>query len=207
VNGSDTAIVQFMEEAGFEVISTWAMGNTLEELTEAGKAHVNLVVSSTGLGVAKALKELFGTPYVIGTPIGSVYQEQLKQALHAAADVGEANHIFSELSAPEIAVIGESVTSLSLAQAIELTYQKGVKVLCTTECPNKLLRANDTLTFDEDDVIEALANIKTVIADPLYRPICPEHAKFIPLPAESFSGRLYRNEIPNLVSNFDTFAL
>ena len=207
VNGSDTAIVQFVKKAGFEVISTWAMGNTLEELAEAGKAHVNLVVSSTGLGVAKALKELFGTPYVIGTPIGSVYQEQLKQALHAAADVGEANHIFSELPAPEIAVIGEAVTSLSLAQAIELTYQKGVKVLCTTECPNKLLRANDTLTSDEDDVIEALANIKTVIADPLYRPICPEHAKFIPLPAESFSGRLYRNEIPNLISNFDTFAL
>ena len=207
VNGSDTAIVQFVKNAGFDVISTWAMGNTLEELAEAGKAHVNLVVSSTGLGVAKALKELFGTPYVIGTPIGSVYQKQLKQALHAAADAGKSNHIFSELPAPEIAVIGEAVTSLSLAQAIELTYQKGVRVLCTTECPNELLRANDTLTFDEDDVIAALTNVKTVIADPLYRPICPEHATFIPLPAESFSGRLYRNEIPNLISNFDTFAL
>ena len=104
-------------------------------------------------------------------------------------------------------MIGEAVTSLSLAQAIELTYQKGVKVLCTTECPNKLLRANDVLTSDEDDVIEALANIKTVIADPLYRPICPEHAKFIPLPAESFSGRIYRNEIPNLIADFESFVL
>ena len=104
-------------------------------------------------------------------------------------------------------MIGEAVTSLSLAQAIELTYQKGVKVLCTTECSNELLRTNDVLTSDEDDVIEAFANVKTVIADPLYRPICPEHATFIPLPAESFSGRLYRNEIPNLISNFDTFAL
>ena len=207
INGSDTEIVKFVEDAGFEVISTWAMKNTLEELSQAGKAHVNLVVSSTGLGVAKVLNELFGTPYVIGTPIGTAYQEQLKQTLLAAVSGCETNTAFSKLPDPKIAVIGEAVTSLSLAQAIELTYQKGVKVLCTTECPDGLLREHDILTSDEDEIIAALENITTVIADPLYRPICPEHATFIPLPAESFSGRLYRNEIPNLISGFQEFVL
>ena len=226
VNGAAQAMKKFVEDAGFEVISTWAMGNTLEELSEAGKAHVNLVVSSTGLGAAKALNEMFGTPYVIGTPIGSAYQEQLKQALHAAAkggkaadggetgkaaDGGETGNagktamkpvICSELPEYEIAVIGEGITSLSLAQAIELEYRKGVKVLCATECPKELLRAKDVLTADEDDVIAALEGAKMVIADPLYRPICLAEAEFIPLPAECFSGRIYRNEIPNLISNF-----
>ena len=203
VNGSDASMVKFLKDAGFEVISKWAMGSTLEELTEAGSASVNLVVSATGLGAAKALKELFGTPYVVGTPIGAVYQEELKNVLLEAAKGITSELEMSSLPNSEIAVIGEGVTSLSLAQAIELEYGIGVKVLCATECDKKLLRTKDVMTNGEEDVIEALQGMKMVIADPLYRPICPKDAKFMSLPAESFSGRIYRNEIPNLVERFE----
>ena len=203
VNGSDASMVKFLENAGFTVISKWAMGSTLEELTEAGRASVNLVVSVTGLGVAKVLKELFGTPYVVGTPIGAAFQEELKHALLNTAKGGSSDLEWSSLPNSEIAVIGEGVTSLSLAQAIELEYGIGVKVLCATECEKTLLRAKDVLTSDEEDVVEALSGMKMVIADPLYRPICPKDAKFMNLPAESFSGRIYRNEIPNLIERFE----
>ena len=203
VNGSDASMVKFLENAGFTVISKWAMGSTLEKLTEAGRASVNLVVSVTGLGVAKVLKELFGTPYVVGTPIGAAFQEELKHALLNTAKGGSSDLEWSSLPNSEIAVIGEGVTSLSLAQAIELEYGIGVKVLCATECEKTLLRAKDVLTSDEEDVVEALSGMKMVIADPLYRPICPKDAKFMNLPAESFSGRIYRNEIPNLVDRFE----
>ena len=203
VNGSDASMVKFLENAGFTVISKWAMGSTLEELTEAGRASVNLVVSATGLGVAKVLKELFGTPYVVGTPIGAAFQEELKHALLNTAKGGSSDLEWSSLPNNEIAVIGEGVTSLSLAQAIELEYGIGVKVLCATECERTLLRNKDVLTSDEEDVMEALSGMKMVIADPLYRPICPKDAKFMTLPAESFSGRIYRNEIPNLIERFE----
>ena len=203
VNGSDASMVKFLENAGFTVISKWAMGSTLEKLTEAGRASVNLVVSVTGLGVAKVLKELFGTPYVVGTPIGAAFQEELKHALLNTAKGGSSDLEWSSLPNSEIAVIGEGVTSLSLAQAIELEYGIGVKVLCATECEKTLLRAKDVLTSDEEDVVEALSGMKMVIADPLYRPICPKDAKFMNLPAESFSGRIYRNEIPNLIERFE----
>ena len=203
VNGADASIVKFLEEEGFEVISKWAMGSTLEELSEAGRASVNLVVSATGLGAAKALKEMFGTPYVVATPIGKAYQKELKEALIGAAEKGETEVKVSNLPSCEIAVIGEGITSLSLAQAIELEYGRGVKVLCATECEKGFLREKDVITPDEEDVIEALKGIKMVIADPLYRPICPADTKFIPLPAENFSGRIYRNEIPNLIAGFE----
>ena len=203
VNGADVSIAKFLEDAGFEVISKWAMGSTLEELSEAGRASVNLVVSATGLGAAKALKEMFGTPYVVGTPIGKAYQKELKEALIGAAEKGETEVKVSNLPSCEIAVIGEGITSLSLAQAIELEYGRGVKVLCATECEKGFLREKDVITPDEEDVIEALKGIKMVIADPLYRPICPADTKFIPLPAENFSGRIYRNEIPNLIAGFE----
>ena len=203
VNGSDLSMVQFLEKSGFEVVSKWAMGSTLEELMEAGRAHVNLVVSATGLGVAKALKEMFGTPYVIGTPIGTAYQEILKQELLNAAKNKSFELTKSELPKCEIAVIGEGITSLSLAHAIELEYQKGVRVVCTTECPKHLLREKDVFASDEEDVIAAMEDVKMVIADPLYKPVCPKDAAFVPLPAESFSGRIYRNEIPNLITGFE----
>ena len=209
VNGSDQSVKTFLEREGFEVISSWAMGSSLEEIANAGRASVNLVVSAAGLGAAKALKEMFGTPYVVGTPIGAAYQNVLAQRLLEAAKTckmpedGKGTVWPSSIPASDIAVIGEGITSLSLAQAIELEYCRGVKVLCATECEKALLREKDVLTPYEDDIIEALQGIKMVIADPLYRPICPKNAKFISLPAENFSGRIYRKDIPDLIARFE----
>ena len=209
VNGSDQSVKTFLEREGCEVISSWAMGSSLEEIANAGRASVNLVVSAAGLGAAKALKEMFGTPYVAGTPIGAAYQNVLAQRLLEAAKTckmpedGKGTVWPSSILASDIAVIGEGITSLSLAQAIELEYSRGVKVLCATECEKALLREKDVLTPYEDDIIEALQGIKMVIADPLYRPICPKNAKFIPLPAENFSGRIYRKDIPDLIARFE----
>ena len=46
---------------------------------------------------------------------------------------------------------------------------------------------------------------KIVIADPMYRPVCPAGVKFISLPHEAFSGRIYRKEIPRLVIGVEEF--
>lgn len=215
VNGSDESMKMFLEKSGFEVISCWAMGSTLEEMAEAGRASVNLVVSATGLEAAKTLQELFGTPYVVGTPIGITYRKALMKALVETAASKEwtkpgentkacaQSTIISDLTTCEIAVIGEGITSLSLAQAIELEYGTGVKVLCATECDKGFLREKDVLVSCEDDITDALRDVKMVIADPLYRPICPAGTAFISLPAENFSGRIYRSHIPNLIAEFE----
>ena len=57
----------------------------------------------------------------------------------------------------------------------------------------------------ETELEEALKTAKTVIADPLFRPICPKEARWIDLPTEAFSGRIYRSRIPNLTANFEAF--
>ena len=41
-----------------------------------------------------------------------------------------------------------------------------------------------------------------MIADPLYRPIVPQGSQFFPLPHEAYSGRIYRKQIPNLVTTW-----
>jgi hypothetical protein len=205
VNGTDNAIAKFLEHSGYRVLSRWAMGSTLEELTQAGGAHVNLVVSATGLGAAKALQELFGTPYVIGVPMGNDYSAKIREALDQAVSTGENQAPVSDLPGQEILVIGEGITSLSLASALELATGNGAAVVCPTECDLRILRNKDLLLQSEEQIQQAMAQAKIVIADPLFQPICPPDVRFVKLATESFSGRLYREQIPNLVTEFQTF--
>ena len=53
---------------------------------------------------------------------------------------------------------------------------------------------------DEDDIIPLLHPEDTIAADPMYKPVCPPDSDFYPLPSEAFSGRIYRKDIPNLIS-------
>ena len=205
VNGADASIVRFLESTGYRVLSRWAMGSTLEELKSAGGAHVNLVVSAAGMGAAKVLKELFGTPYVVGVPVGA-FGEEIKEALRRAAETGEDQHPAVSLPGQEVVVIGEGVSSVSLACALEIATGQGVQVLCPTECEGYPLREKDAAVSGEEEIQQALSAARVVIADPLYRPICPETIRFVELPVEAFSGRIWRERIPNLISGFETFV-
>ena len=238
-NGQDESIVRWLEGEGFEVVSKWAMGSSLDEIKRSAKADVNLVVSAAGLGAAKVLYERFGMPYAVGVPIGNelpglladqmIINVRKFRELDAAANLeadgkaaDKASFESREISVESgiflngeeredgrsyekgfAAVIGEGVFSLSLASSIEMECGIPAKVLCATECPEDILRECDRMTPDEDDIIPELRGAAYVIADPLYRPIVPESAKFIPLPSEAFSGRIYRDEIPDLISEFD----
>ena len=68
INSTLDSIKEFLSRH-FEIISTFAMGSSIEDIQRAGEADVNLVISSVGVLAAKALEERFHTPYVIGTPI------------------------------------------------------------------------------------------------------------------------------------------
>ena len=206
VNGTDRAIAAFLEQAGWKVQSRWAMGSSLEEIAGAAAAHVNLVVSETGLEAAKVLRQRFGTPYVVGVPWGKAWGEMLARALETAAKTGE--HRLPRVGQGEggIVLIGESVATVSLASAIELATGRRTRVLCPTGAERSLLREGDSLCRDEEELEAHLKGAELVIADPLFRPICPETVKFVELPAESFSGRIFREQIPELVTGLEDFC-
>ena len=187
VNGQAESIIQWAQLQGYEVLSAWAMGSTLEDIVRAGEAHMNLVVSAGGLKAAKVLEKRFGTPYIVGVPMDGTID-------------------ISDLPGDEIVVVGEGVYSLSLACALERYLNRGVRVICTTGGDGKILRTKDLMLRDEVEIEIALQSAEMIIADPLYQPICPQRARFVPLPAEAFSGRIYRSQIPNLMADFKSFA-
>ena len=224
VNGQAESIARWLEDRGFEVTSKWAMGSSLEEISRSGEADVNLIVSASGLGAGRVLYRKHAIPGVIGLPIGPKQSGYIEDALNRAASEYRAfrhnipvneragltrvrihpNDLDPVVKDEVVAVIGEGIMSFSLANAIRFETGRKTKVLCATECPEGILRDWDVMTPDEDDIIPELEGVYAVIADPMYKPVCPDTAKFIPLPAESFSGRLYRKGIPDIIRNPDT---
>lgn len=201
VNGTVDSMKNFLRENGFELVSCYAMGSSLGDLEKAGNAGVNLVVSSVGLPAARVLREKFGTPYVVGTPIGPmgrVVAEDLRRALKTGDNMISCTKR-PPASEAEIAVIGEAVTSASLAAAISMSRGKPVKLICPLEAEDALFVAGDERAAYEEEQEELLKGMPVIVADPMYRPICPSDSLFYELPHEAFSGRIYRRKIPDLV--------
>ena len=193
------ALKENLEQYGWEVLSSWAMGDTLETLARAGEAAVNLVVSSVGLRAAQVLQEKFGTPYVVGAPvagyakvISKVLEHTLEKELNASRISAKIPYLHHRLtSKPEITLIGEPVLMGSLAAAIEASYGRSVQVLCPIKESEGLLSEKDQFIQGEEAMEEALKDAKIIVADPLYKPICPPESEFYPLPHIAFSGRIY----------------
>lgn len=216
-------MIELIENNEWHVLSTWAMGDTLETLSKAGSAAVNLVVSSVGLKAAEVLYERFGTPYVIGTPCvidtphvidSSVdtdsYMKQLTDTMQNAVqnrlqqESSEKNsdnqsvyipYLHNRLDAPaSITLIGEPVQMGSLASAIEQKYHQSVRILCPLQMHENLLCAKDCAVNGEEDIQKQLSDTPIIVADPLYRPVCPKESQFFELPHIAFSGRIYLNK-------------
>ena len=49
-----------------------------------------------------------------------------------------------------------------------------------------------------EQVLQRSKNVKGIVADPLYRPVCPENVAFYELPHIAFSGRIYKKKLPVL---------
>lgn len=97
---------------------------------------------------------------------------------------------------PEITLIGEPVMMGSLAAAIEETYKKPVRVLCPLSETDGLLSEKDEKVRGEEAMEEKLKHAGIIVADPLYRPICPKDCQFYELPHIAFSGRIYLKKLP-----------
>ena len=206
VNSTLDSIKEFLSKH-FEIISTFAMGSSIEDIQKAGEADVNLVISSVGFPAAKVLEERFSTPYVIGTPVKG-FAGIIAEKLIDAAWTGKSQAAYFSVTssgknisraANGIYIIGESVISQSLKAAMALKQGIDATVICPLETEPEYIGENVLLFSSEEEIKAAIAEAKTVIADPIYKTICADETNFIALPHEAFSGRIYRKEIPDLM--------
>ncbi len=195
-------ICRNLEVCGWQVSTVWAMGQTLEDLTRSCEAEVNLVVSSVGLPAARLLWEELHMPYVVGTPLGSfagTVCESLTGVTEQEPGGMPVAYFRDRLDTPAaITVIGEPVTAGSMAALIEKEVGVPARVLCPLEEWEGLLTPNDRAVRGEEELMEELTGTKILVADPLYRLVCPEDCQFVEMPHIAFSGRIYGEKLPDL---------
>lgn len=85
LNGSVESMEEWLAESGFTAGACLAMGSSLEDISSAGEADVNLVVSYGGLAAARELEMRFGTPWIAGVPVGKVFAAELAEKVMEAA--------------------------------------------------------------------------------------------------------------------------
>lgn len=199
LSGFEASVKNILCTAGFNVVSSWSMESSFDEIINAAQAHVNLVVSSTGYKAAKVMEEKLGIPYVVGTPIGK-FTDKIIQHLKTAADTQKSIISYADRNITEdtdIMILGETVISESLAAAISEKYNVNPKVLCTVETEDNLLLESDVFAFEEEDLEEAVKKARIVIGDPLLKYSCPKECEFHELPHVACSGRMYVKKMPD----------
>lgn len=201
------SIEKFLESAGFIKGVSLSIGSSLEEIARISLGDVNLVVSYGGLKCAKVLKDRFNIPYVVGVPLGKEINRLLIKGINEACKSGKNHVIYKDFveksdifhkssvmsdNTKTVGIIGETVMSNSLACQLELNDTHILtRVFCPVDTCDELLRKQDLITPWEDDIMAAVKEIDVLVADPLYKPVCPEKVKFVEQPHEAFSGRIY----------------
>ena len=207
VVGNVEALLDWCAAEGFDVISSWAMHTTLSDIARSAEADVNLVLSSTALDAAKVLQERFGTPYVVGLPMGDAACARMADLLKEAALTGVSKTLWETEAADakgttgaHALIIGEPVYAASLRWVLG---DRNIRVLCPLEDPCGCLRDTDLQSWREPVIRAALAEADVIYADPLYRNLLPAGSlestspkEFHDVPSENYSGRMYRDRIP-----------
>ncbi len=236
VNGQIESIEKYLSDNGLKVISNLALSCDPDKIKNAASASVNLVISSVGIKLAEYMLKEFNIPYVVGVPYGKQMKQDILDALNDVGDdinnvganyrsprMGEhcepeivfASNLGKNFKNEKIFIIGESITSKSLAKAIYCKYGHTAAVISPVELGNTYhgdivknlkvrenvaLEKQDYFVEDEDEIEKIIKDAKMVIADPLYKPIVSNKTIFINNPHEGFSGRLFRKDIINLIA-------
>ena len=209
INSNVQDIKDYLQELGYEIVSCWSMGSSLEAIKKTATASVNLVVSVSGLAVAKYLKKKYDMPYVIGLPIGKTGEEQLalklKDSLISAEeqqDIAESKEVVC--TGRKVLVIGEQICANAIREVLRNEYDmQNVDVATFFTLNKEIATKNDIHIENECHIIKILreGGYDVVIGDPLIKQLLPKenHVYYINVPHAGVSSRLYWKQSAQLM--------
>ncbi len=163
-----------LTNAGWEINSLWAMGESLDRIKNAAGADLNLVVSSTGMKAAALLNRRFGIPWTAGCPVDG-FEEKLFEAMDRT--MADKVSWVAYLPADKDGRIPENLRTAGEGRTVSKDIRK---------------TAGDRMTLIGEPV--------TMGSDPMYEYVCPADCRLIRLSHLAFSGRTYRKEFRNLLT-------
>ncbi len=190
--------IRLLKECGVKNPSVWGRNAKLEQIAQAAGAKLNIVVSSSAVSSAKKLYQKYGTPYVIGFPIGEKetqsWKKKIKALLNGTAYEEESCEICK--NGKRALIVGEQVTSNALRNLLRTEFDYEQVDVASFFCMESVCaEENDRKLKDEDELIEMSVEkgeYDLIICDPFVYPVFPYQAKYrVPYPHTAISGRTY----------------
>lgn len=186
-----SGVLTWAQMQGYRVLSQPGGTVTAQQLKQMGRAELNLVTSVSGLAAAKYLRSRFGTPYITAAPFG---ENQAAPALtQEAADV---------------LIISEQFTANAVRNAlVHHGMAKGADVATFFQL-DKSCAQNGDKKIKGEDAARALLNsgkYRTIIADPLLRPLVSSDCNWIDLPHKALNSYGEVSPISLLGTNLDNW--
>lgn len=213
--------ISLFQSNGINVLNSFGMENSLENIPYANKASLNLVVSSSGFKAALYMKESYNIPFVCETPMGdgSIALRRVKAFLKGEICAENENcSCRNNETCERILVAGDQIISNSIRNYIEeISRNTGKKVsVCVGTLFDvfpSLQRENDIAFKNELELRNFLnsGQIDKIIADPLVEQLLTKETKekgvlFFGLPHTAVSSRVCWDKTKLFLSNeFETF--
>ena len=213
--------VSLFQSNGINVLNSFGMENSLENIQFACDAGLNLVVSSSGVEAAEYMKKAYGIPFICGTPVGdgSIVLQRVNAFLEGEPCAeNESSPCPNGEACERIFIAGDQIISNSIRLYIEEKCRKSGKKAAV--CVGTLFdvfpdfqRENDIAFKNELELRKFLNNGKAdkIIADPLVEQLLTaetkaQGVKFFGLPHTAVSSRICWDETKLFLSpEFESF--
>ncbi|MDR1430325.1 MAG: oxidoreductase [Spirochaetaceae bacterium] len=200
-NGNHTELRGFLEDSGWKIIASFAMGSGLDDIEKSPGASVNLVVSSGGLPLAEYFLNSHGIPYVCGLPLGEEGARGLLEKLSGAGDSVKA----PKKSEKRVLIIHDQIIANSLRDCLRMDYGFDSVTVATPFGFFPGLAGEGDVNPASEAEFAALLNsgFDIIFADPLFKDLLkPDFTRtFIDFPHVAVSSKLYWNRYAEMTGN------
>ena len=202
-----TDCIELLKESGAKAPIVWGANGGINEIAGASGAKLNIAVSVSGIKTVRFLNKKYGTPYMIGYPMGEIQTKKWKEKVHKILNGQSALEDTKSESFPDkqkrALIIGEQLTACALRNMLEEEFDYGtVDVASFFKMDDGLKREKDLHIKDEQkikDFLNEQAPYDLVIADPFCFPLLPyEPDKKIPLPHVAVSAVFFVRQSANI---------
>lgn len=193
-------LTTMLADASCRVVSCWAMGSTLDDISRSAEARLNLVVSVSGLQAARYMERQYGIPYLVGLPVGHRPSHRLTNAVRSSLGLSAEPEAPAQMgerveAVGRALVIGEQVMSNALRECLRMDLRVAMVTVASFFKMDEALLEEGDVSLDSEDALTALTrqiHYDLVIGDPLYRDLVATsgESRFVSFPHIAVSSRL-----------------
>lgn len=194
--------LSLLRDCGITNISCWGQGGLLQKAKGVKNSKLNIAVSAPGLYIAQRLEQSYGTPYIIGFPIGTqmetYYKSLIKAKINAQTPPSNPESAFVNKDIGRVLILGDPINSCMLRSCLQLQF--GIPKVDIGFCffpPSICMQTDDFIFTEEYELNQAVSErpeYDFVIGDPLFQSSI-SGKKYIDYPNIAVSGRLYAREM------------